>query len=72
MAVQELMCVVRKCVLGSTRRQGHSAQLVEVRDQLVDDVFLVPSPLEGAGDGPGGGPVAKRARTQADGTESSS
>jgi hypothetical protein len=70
MAIQKLMRVVRERVLDSTRRQGHSAQLVEVRDQLVDDVFLVPSPLEGAGGGPGGGPVAKRART--DGTESSS
>ncbi len=66
MAVQDLMRVVRERVLDSTRR----AQVVEVRDQLVDDVFLVPSPLEGAGGGPGGGPVAKRARTDA--TESSS
>jgi hypothetical protein len=65
MSVQELMRVVRERVLDSTRR----AQLVEVRDQLVDDLFLVPS--EGAGGGgPGGGPVAKRARTDA--TESSS
>jgi hypothetical protein len=56
MAVQELMRVVRERVLDSTRR----AQLVEVRDQLVDDVFLVPSEGGGGGGGGGGGRVAKR------------
>ncbi len=47
--VQQLIAFVRKRVLGSTD------QLVEVRDQLVGDVFLLPS-LSARG------PASKRAR----------
>jgi hypothetical protein len=59
-AVQALMREVREHVSDSTRRQ----QLVEVRDQLMGDVFLVPSvaAIAAATGGMGPGPASKRAR----------